>query len=62
MTWCNPNWEASILEPQFVVFSFLYQRFELASKSPGTTVKKRLFAKIVSRFSSRFFENISNSS
>ena len=40
--------------------SLLHQKFVLTLKSPRTTVKKELFAKILSRFSSKFFRNVSN--
>ena len=49
----------SSFETLYDVLSLLHQRFPLTLKSPRTTVKKWLFAKIVSRFSSKFemFEN-----
>ena len=72
LIWCfgsliscyNPNWEVmpSIFEASYDVLSLLHQRLDLALKSPRKTVKKGLFAKIVSRFSSKFFRNVSNSS
>ena len=52
----------SIFEASYDVLSLLHQRLDLALKSPRKTVKKGLFAKIVSRFSSKFFRNVSNSS
>ena len=38
----NTNWEVtpSILEPSYVVMSLLYQRLDLALKSPRMTVRK----------------------
>ena len=61
---CSPNWEVmpSIFEPSYDVLSLLHQRFDLTLKSPRATVKKGLFAKIVSKFSSKFFRNVSKSS
>ena len=52
----------SIFKPLYDVLSLLPQRFDLTLKSLRTTVKKGLFAKIVSRFSSKFFRNVSKSS
>ena len=57
---CNPNVELipSILEPSYVVvLSPLNQRFDLALKSPRTTVKKVLWAVAVSIFNSKLFAN-----
>ena len=53
MSWCSPKWEAmpSILEPSFAALSFFYKRFDLTLNSSRATVKKGLFAEIVSRFS-----------
>ena len=61
---CNPNVEVitSILEPSYVVLSPLNQRFDLALKSPRTTVKKVLLAVAVSTFNSKLFANDSKSS
>ena len=61
---CNPNAEVipSILEPSYVVLSSLNQRFDLALKSPRTTVKKVLWAVAVSIFNSKLFANDSKSS
>ena len=61
---CNPNVEVipSILEPSYVVLSPLNQRFDLALKSPRTTVKKVLWAVAVSIFNSKLFANDSKSS
>ena len=43
---CNPNVEVipSILEPSYVVLLPLNQTFDLALKSPRTTIKKVLLA------------------
>ena len=46
---------STIFEPPCDVLSILYQRLDLALKSPRTT-------KIVTRFSSKFFRNASKSS
>ena len=61
---CCPNWEVmpSIFELSYEVLSLLHQRFDLMLKSPKTTVRKGLFAKILSRFRSKFFRNVSKSS
>ena len=61
---CNPNVEVipSILEPSYVVLSPLNQRFDLALKSPRTTVKKVLWAVAVSIFNSKLLANDSKSS
>ena len=61
---CNPYVEviSSILEPSYVVLSPLNQRFDLALKSPRTTVKKVLWAVAVSIFNSKLFANDSKSS
>ena len=61
---CNPNVELipSILEPSYVALSPLNQRFDLALKSPRTTVKKVLLAVTVSIFNSKLFANYSKSS
>ena len=61
---CNPNVEVipSILEPSYVVLSPLNQRFDLALKSPRTTVKKVLWVVAVSVFNSKLFANDSKSS
>ena len=61
---CNPNAEVipSILEPSYVALSPLNQWFDLALKSPRTTVKKVLLAVAVSRFNSKLFANASKSS
>ena len=62
MSWYKPNWRVitSILTPSFAIISILYQRFDLPLSLSRTTVKKKLFAEIVSRFSSGFLANISN--
>ena len=54
---CNPNVEVipSILEPSYFVLSPLNHRFDLALKSPRTTVKKVLWAVAVSIFNSKLF-------
>ena len=61
---CNPDVEVipSILEPSYVVLWPLNQRFDLALKSPRTTVKKVLWAVAVSIFNSKLFANDSKSS
>ena len=55
---CSPNWEVmpSIFEPSCYVLSLLHQKFDLTLKLPRTTVKKGLFAKIVSRLVPSFSE------
>ena len=52
----------SILEPSYVVLLPLNQRFDLALKSPTTTVVKVLLAVAVSIFNSKLFANNSKSS
>ena len=63
---CNLNVAVipSILEPSYVVLSPLNQRFDLALKSPRTTVKKVLVAAFYSNsiFNSKLFANDSKSS
>ena len=61
---CSPSWDVmpSIFEPWYDVLSLLHQRFYLTLKLPRRTVRKGLFVKIVSRFSSKFFRNVSKSS
>ena len=61
---CNPNVEVipSILEPSYVVLSPLNHRFDLAVKSPRTTVKKVLWTVVVSIFNSKLFADNSKSS
>ena len=61
---CNPNVEVipSILEHSYVVLSPLNQIFDLALKSPRTTVKKVLLAPAVSISNSKLFANHSKSS
>ena len=62
VNWWNPNWEAmrSTLEPSFVILLFLYQRFDLTLKYHKQQLKKKLFAEIISRFSSNVFPTVSN--
>ena len=61
---CNLNVEVipSILELSYIVLLHLNQRFDLALKSPRTTVKKVLLAVAASRFNSKLFANTSKSS
>ena len=61
---CNLNVEVipSILEPSYVLLLPLNQVFDLALKSPKTTVKKVLLTVAVSIFNSKLFANDSKSS
>ena len=61
---CDPNWEVtpSILEHSYVVMLLLYQRLDLALKSPRMTVRKGLFVMMGSRFSLMLLINDSKSS
>ena len=52
----------AILELSVVVWSFLYQRLNFALKSPSSITKNGFVSKILSRTSSKFFANVSNSS
>ena len=60
------NWNVggitSTLEPSYVVLLQRNQRFDLALKSPRTTVKNLLSAVIMSIFNSKLFANDSKSS